>query len=97
VAVTYYDLRNESSGNTTTVPADLWLKTSSRGGSTFESDTHVAGSFNMLVAPFAGGYFIGDYQAIGVNGTTFQPFFAQTNCADNSCTANRTDIYTGSF
>jgi len=93
VAVTYYDFRNLAAGNTSTLPTDLWLKKSPRGGSAFGPDSHVAGSFNMLVAPFAGGFFVGDYEAIGVNGTTFLPFFVQTNCTDNSCTANRTDVY----
>ncbi len=97
VAITYYDLRNLSSTDTTTLPTDLWLKTSPAGGAAFGPDTHVAGSFNMLVAPNAGGFFVGDYEAIGVSGTSFKPFFAQTNCADNSCTANPTDIYIGSF
>jgi hypothetical protein len=66
------------------------------GGAAFGPDTHVAGSFNMLVAPFAGGFFVGDYEAIGVNGDTFLPFFVQTNCSDSSCTATRTDVYAGS-
>jgi hypothetical protein len=97
VAVTYYDLRNLSSTNTSTLPTDLFLKTSPAGGAAFGPDTHVAGSFNMLVAPNAGGFFVGDYEAIGVNGGTFLPFFVQTNCADTSCTANPTDVYTGGF
>jgi hypothetical protein len=100
VAVTYYDLRNLSAGNTSTLPTDLWLKTSARGGGAFGSDVHVAGSFNMLAAPNAGGFFVGDYEALGVNGSSFLPFFVQTNCAgvpDSSCTANPTDVYTGSF
>ena len=29
----------------------------------------MVGSFNMLVAPNAGGFFVGDYEALGVNGT----------------------------
>jgi hypothetical protein len=97
VGVTYYDFRNLITGNTTTLPTDLWLKTSPAGGAAFGSDTHVAGSFNMLVAPNAGGFFVGDYEALGTIGATFMPFFVQTNCADTSCTANRTDVYTGSF
>jgi BNR/Asp-box repeat len=97
VAVTYYDLRNLPSGDTSTLPTDVWLKTSPRGGSAFGPDTHVAGSFNMLVAPSAGGFFVGDYEALGVIGSSFLPFFVQTNCTDNSCTGNRTDVYAGSF
>jgi hypothetical protein len=97
VGVRYYDLRSLSSDDTTTLPTDVWLTTSPPGGAAFGSETHVAGSFNMLVAPNAGGFFVGDYEALGVNGTAFVPFFVQTNCADSSCTANRTDVYSGSF
>src|SRR6266516_2760851 len=75
VAVTYYDLRNLPSGDTSTLPTDVWLKTSPRGGGAFGPDTHVAGSFNMLVAPSAGGFFVGDYEALGVIGSSFLPFF----------------------
>ncbi|HEX8969221.1 MAG TPA: sialidase family protein [Chloroflexota bacterium] len=97
VGVTYYDLRNLLAGNTSTLPTDLWLKTSPAGGASFGADTHVAGSFNLLAAPFAGGFFVGDYQAIGVNGTSFVPFFVQTNCSTGLCPSNPTDVYTGSF
>jgi hypothetical protein len=34
---------------------------------------------------------------MGTIGTSFLPFFVQTNCADASCTNNRTDVYTGTF
>jgi hypothetical protein len=71
---------------------DLWLKKDPRGGA-FGPDSHLAGSFNMLAAPFAGGFFVGDYEAIGFNGNTFVPFFVQTNCTDTSCMTNRTDVY----
>jgi hypothetical protein len=96
VGVTFYDLRNLAAGNTTTLPADYWLKTSPRGGAGFGGEVHVAGSFNMMVAPNAGGLFLGDYEALGTAGTAFRPFFTRTNCADFSCTSNRTDIVTAS-
>jgi hypothetical protein len=51
----------------------------------------------MMAAPNAGGFFVGDYEAIGVNGSSFLPFFVQTNCQDSSCTANPTDVFAGSF
>jgi hypothetical protein len=94
VAVTYYDTRNLAAGDTTTLPTDLWLTTSTDHGVTFGNETHVAGSFDMLSAPFAGGFFLGDYQAMGVNGTAFMPFFAAANSGN---TSNPTDIFTGSF
>jgi hypothetical protein len=94
VAVTYYDLRNLAANNKDTLPTDLWLKTSPAGGGQFGADTHIAGSFDLLAAPFAGGFFLGDYEAMGVNGTSFLPFFVQTNCAAaSSCSSNSTDVY----
>jgi hypothetical protein len=75
----------------------LWLKTSPAGGASFGADTHVAGSFNLLVAPNAGGFFLGDYESMATSGASFLPFFVQTNCSDVSCTSNPTDVYAGSF
>jgi hypothetical protein len=100
VGVTYYDTRNLTPGDTTTLPTDVWLTTSpapTGGKFSFGNETHVAGSFNMLVAPNAGGFFVGDYEGLSASGSVFMPFFVQTNCTDNSCTSNRTDVYTGSF
>ena len=39
----------------------------------------------------------GDYEAMGTIGSSFLPFFVQTNCTDSSCTNNPTDVYTGTF
>ena len=97
VGFTYYDMRNLPPGDTATLPTDVWIKTSPRGGDDFGPDTHVSGSFDMLAAPVAGGFFVGDYEALGVNGNAFLPFFVRTNCTVGPCTANRTDVYTGSF
>ncbi len=97
VAVTYYDLRDLDAGVTNVLPTDLWLITSSAGGETFGSEVHVDGSFNMFAAPNAGGFFVGDYEGLGVNGTTFLPFFVQTNCSTRPCSSNPTDVYTGAF
>jgi hypothetical protein len=72
--------------------------------------TTVLGPFNMLDAPFASGYFTGDYEGLASSGTTFLPFVVATNCADLSCRAltavtppadrtptgfNSTDVYVG--
>src|SRR6266496_3690965 len=91
VGVTYYDLRNLPAGDTTTLPTDYWLTTSTNHGASFGNETHIAGSFDMLNAPNAGGFFVGDYEALTTIGTTFEPFFVQTN-DDN--TSNRTDVFT---
>jgi hypothetical protein len=90
VAVTYYDLRNLAAGNTTTLPTDYWLTTSTNQGASFGNEVHLAGSFDLLNAPFAGGFFLGDYEALAANGTSFEPFFVQTNGED---TSNRTDVF----
>jgi hypothetical protein len=93
VGVTYYDLRMLTA-KSTTLPTDLWMKTSTDGGQSFSGDTHIAGSFDLLAAPFAGGFFLGDYEAIAVDGTSFLPFFVQTNCAAAPCPGtNPTDVY----
>lgn len=91
VAVTYYDFRNLAQGNTTTLPTDYWLTTSTNHGASFGNETHIAGSFDMLNAPNAGGFFVGDYEALTNIGTTFEPFFVQTNDENKS---NRTDVFT---
>ena len=49
--------------------------------------TTVLGPFNMLDAPFASGYFTGDYEGLASAGTAFLPFVVATNCADLSCRA----------
>ena len=91
VAVTYYDFRNLAAGNTTTLPTDYWLTSSTDQGASFGNETHIAGSFDMMNAPNAGGFFVGDYEALTSIGTTFEPFFVQTN---DENTSNRTDVFT---
>jgi hypothetical protein len=90
VGVSYYDFRNLVAGNTVTLPTDYWFKSSTNGGATFGADTHLSGPFDMKTAPFAGGYFIGDYAGLDVIQTLFVPFFVQTNSGN---TANRTDVF----
>jgi hypothetical protein len=92
VAVTYYDLRSLTT-ETATLPTDLWLSESTDHGATW-SEQHVTGPFDMLNAPKAGGFFLGDYQGLGVNGTALLPFFVATN---DENTSNRTDVFTTTF
>jgi hypothetical protein len=53
-------------------------------------ESHVAGPFDLSIAPNALGLFIGDYHALTSIGTTFVPLFVQTN---NGNLANRTDVF----
>jgi hypothetical protein len=94
VGVTFYDFRNLAAGNTTTLPTDYWLTTSTNHGASFGNEVHIAGSFDMLNAPYASGFFVGDYEGLSTIGTTFQPFFVQTNSGN---TSNRTDVFTTSI
>jgi hypothetical protein len=48
----------------------------------------------MLTAPNAGGFFVGDYEALGVNGAAFVPFFVQ---AEPASTTPPTDVFTNSI
>jgi hypothetical protein len=87
IGVTYFDYRNNTA-DPTTLPTDLWLSQSMDGVNWVES--HVAGPFDLSIAPNALGLFIGDYHALTSIGTTFVPFFVQTN---NGNLANRTDVF----
>jgi len=94
VGITFYDFRNLASGNTTTLPTDYWLVTSTNNGGSFGNEVHITGSFDMLTAPFASGFFVGDYEGLDINGTTFHPFFVAAN---SGVTSNRTDVFTTSI
>jgi hypothetical protein len=52
--LTYYDFRRLPPGNKAALPTDYWFKTSNPWRD-FSPDLHVAGPFNMLAAPVAGG------------------------------------------
>jgi hypothetical protein len=88
VGVSYYDLRNATS-DPSTLNTDYWLVRSHDGGVSW-SETHIAGPFDELTAPFAGGYFLGDYEGMDSAGSTFLPFFVQTNSGN---TSNPTDTF----
>ncbi|EGC98300.1 putative BNR/Asp-box protein [Burkholderia sp. TJI49] len=91
VMVTYYDFRDLLAGNTTTLPTGFWRKISHDGGATFADERRVGGPFDMKLAPYAEGYFIGDYQGLDVlPSSSFHPFFVQTNAGNLT---NRTDVF----
>jgi len=87
VGFTYYDARNLTPTNTSTMPVDFWFVDSTDHGVTFGPERHVAGSFNVLAAPYARGYFLGDYMGLAASGRSFNAAFTATNCSDNSCSA----------
>ncbi len=91
VAVTYYQFASTAPGSE---PTTYFIKkfagldvTSPTSIDTGITAAAVAGPFNMLDAPFAGGYFVGDYEALLATGTGFDPVLVQGMCVDLSCSA----------
>src|SRR5205807_474051 len=80
VGVTYYQWLPTSPGSE---PTNYWIRraspadvASTNAGSLDATDaTLVSGPFNSLDAPFAGGYFLGDYESVTNVGTSIVPFF----------------------
>jgi hypothetical protein len=81
VGVLYYDFRNNTAAPG--LPTDVFLAHSHTGGATW-SEQHLGGSFDMENAPFARGYFLGDYQGLATIGRDFLAFFSVSTAADNS-------------
>ena len=80
VAVTYYDVRNLTAGQTANLPTDYWVKYSTDGGGTWGDEQHITGSFDSMTAPVARGFFLGDYEGLQASGAGFESVFVKTNC-----------------
>jgi hypothetical protein len=93
VAITYYDLRYLTAGNTTTLPTAAWLLTFPRGAQDHPAERRISRIFDWLQAPYAGwGHFLGDYEGLTTDGSGIRPLFVETN--DNA-PQNSTDAYSG--
>jgi hypothetical protein len=77
VAVSYYDFRNDESGDGE-LTTDHWIVHSHDGGASWIED-HLAGPFDMHQAPYARGYFVGDYQGLDSQGSAFRALFTLAN------------------
>ena len=88
IAVTYYDSHNLSSTNTTTWPIDYQVIYSSDGGTSFSAPARVAGPFDLMSAPVARGFFLGDYEGLQSTGSGFIALFVTTNCQLNPSDPN---------
>ena len=53
---------------------DHWIVHSHDGGATWSED-HLGGPFDMHQAPYARGYFVGDYQGLDSQGSLFRALF----------------------
>ena len=86
VAVSYYDFRHDVSGDRR-LTTDHWIAHSHDGGATWSED-HLAGPFDLHQAPYARGYFVGDYQGLDSQGTVFRPFFTLANPGSDTAFPN---------
>jgi hypothetical protein len=77
VGVTYYDIRYNTPAPG--LPTDYWIVTSTDGGSTWTESRLTPTSFDDTLAPDSRGYFLGDYMGLANDGTSFRPYFVQTN------------------
>jgi hypothetical protein len=83
VAVTYYDFRNQ--GTSPGAATDYWAvfgNPKGSGGLTNPANWGnelrlTTSSFNILNAPSAGGWFLGDYEGLAAAGNNFEAFFSQ--------------------
>ncbi|MEU7059316.1 hypothetical protein [Streptomyces sp. NPDC046197] len=93
VAITCYDLRHLTAGNTTTLPTATWLLTFPRGAEQHATERRISGVFDWLQAPYAGGHFLGDYEGLGADGPfAVRPLFVETNA---HAPQDSTDAYSG--
>jgi hypothetical protein len=103
VAVSYFQWNATIRGNE---PTQLFIRHSTSPGSStappaFDAPTAIDGPFDNLAAPFAGGYFLGDYQGLAAAATGFVPFYVKTTCSDGgpatqpSCRAIRSVLPPG--
>jgi hypothetical protein len=88
IAVTHYDLRHDNA-DPNLLLTDYWRLDSSNGGETWR-ESHIAGPFDMRTAPFANGFFTGDYEGLAHSDNAFVPFVVLANSGNLS---NRTDVF----
>jgi hypothetical protein len=78
VAVTYYDMRDDAQGDPT-LDTDYWVAHSHNAGRDWSRSQQLTGPFDMRSAPYAGGYFLGDYEGLDNTGSLFTPFWIEGN------------------
>jgi hypothetical protein len=93
VGVTYYDFRNNTS-DPTTLPTDYWIVHCHAGcanASSWGNEARLTNApFDMRKAPFAGGFFTGDYEGLTAVGDDFGAFFSATHGSDPASVFYRT-------
>jgi hypothetical protein len=91
VAVSYYDFRNNTADGGATTPTDAFVvhchaptENCTSSASWDEEIRTTDASFDSRQAPIARGFFLGDYEGLGTDGTSFFPFFAISSAADHA-------------
>ena len=94
VAVSYYDFRNDVSGDRR-LTTDHWIVHSHDGAATW-SVSHLGGPFDLHQAPYSRGFFVGDYQGLDSQGTTFRTLFTMASPGSDTVfpNPNPTDVFT---
>jgi hypothetical protein len=86
VAVSYYDFRNNTADNGATTPTDAFVvhcHANCANPASWGNETRVTdASFDSRKAPVARGFFLGDYEGLGSDGSAVFPFFAMTHGTD---------------
>jgi hypothetical protein len=77
VGVTYYDFRFDTE-DPETLLTDYWFVDVGTG----EEVRLTPSSFDMNEAPFARGYFVGDYEGLTTSGSTFIAYYSATTATD---------------
>ncbi|MDQ3987053.1 MAG: glycoside hydrolase [Actinomycetota bacterium] len=89
VAITYYDFRNNTS-DPNTLPTDYFIIHCHAASDCSDPDNYedeirlTDQSFDMRKAPFARGFFTGDYEGLANEGLDFTPFVSLTHGSDPS-------------
>ncbi|WP_225835743.1 sialidase family protein [Streptomyces sp. NK08204] len=95
VAITYYDLRYLTPGNTATLPTAAWLVTLPHGAENGATERRISRVFDWLQAPYARGHFLGDYEGLVTDGPlAVRPLFVESHA---DAPQNSTDAYSGLF
>jgi hypothetical protein len=93
VGVTYYDFTADDPAGVP-LQTDYWFTGSRDGGATYSARRRLTDrSFDMRTAPFAQGFFVGDYEGLTSAGGRFLPVFVTANDGN---VANRTDVFSTS-
>jgi hypothetical protein len=90
IAVTYYDFTADTVASQT-LDTQYWVTKSTDGGLTWSPREEITdGSFDMRAAPFARGFFTGDYEGLESAGSDFIPLVSLANTGN---AANPTDVF----